>query len=121
MPEADINRSLNIILIIASVCFFIFIVNMVRTKKLELKYALTWLLTSFSFVVMAVFPQTIYFVARILHIELPVNALFLCVIFLLLLMVFALTVAVSRQAIRIKKLIQEIGLLREEIRKNSLQ
>ena len=106
---------MNSILIVGSICFFLFIVNMVRTKKLELKYALTWLLTSLSFVIMSVFPGTLYFVADVLQIELPVNALFLCVIFLLLLMVFALTVAVSRQANRIKRLVQEIGLLKGEM------
>ncbi len=109
------SNSLQIYLIIASVLFFLFIVNMVRTKRLELKYALTWLLTSASFVFLSVFPETMFFVARLLHIETPVNALFLIVIFLLLLMIFALTVAVSRQALRIKNLIQEIGLLKEEI------
>jgi hypothetical protein len=110
-----ISSFLRTVLIIGSALFFLFIVNMVRTRKLELKYALTWLFTSLSFVIMAVFPQSLYFVAGMLQIELPVNALFLCVIFLLLLIVFALTVAVSRQAIRIKKLAQELGLLKEEI------
>lgn len=110
------NSPLKIYLIVASVLFFVFIVNMVRTKKLKLKYALTWLLTGLSFVIMAVFPETLFFLARILHIELPVNALFLCVIFLILLIVFGLTVAVSRQATRIKNLIQELGLLKEELK-----
>ncbi len=115
MNNPTLSSFLNTVLIIGSVCFFLFIVNMVRTKKLELKYALTWLLTSVSFVVMSIFPDALYFVAEVLQIELPVNALFLCVIFLLLLMVFALTVAVSRQASRIKKLVQEIGLLKGEM------
>ncbi len=115
MNNPTLSSFLNTVLIIGSVCFFLFIVNMVRTKKLELKYALTWLLTSVSFVVMSIFPGTLYFVAEVLQIELPVNALFLCVIFLLLLMVFALTVAVSRQASRIKKLVQEIALLKGEL------
>ena len=110
------NSPLRTYLIIASVLFFLFIVNMLRTRKLELKYALIWVMTSSSFVVMAVFPGTLFFVARVLHIELPVNALFLCVIFLLLLIVFTLTVAVSRQATRIKNLIQELGLLKEELK-----
>jgi len=109
------SSTLRIVLIIGSVLFFAFIVNMVRTKKLELKYALIWLLTSFSFVVMSVFPQTVFFVAEILAVEVPANALFLCIIFLLLLMVFALTVAVSRQAGRIKRLVQEMGMLKSEI------
>jgi hypothetical protein len=64
---------------------------------------------------MSVFPETVFFVARMLEVEVAANALFLCIIFLLLLMVFALTVAVSRQAGRIKRLVQEMGMLKSEI------
>lgn len=111
----QISTVLRIILIIGSLGFFIFIMNMVRTKKLELKYALTWILTSLSFVLLSFFPEILYFIAAVMHIELPVNALYLCVIFLLLMIVFTLTVAVSRQALRIKTLVQEIGLLKETL------
>ena len=107
------SSTLRIILLIGSLAFFIFIFNMVRTRKLELKYALTWLLTSLSFVIMTIFPDTLYFIAGIMQIELPVNALYLCIIFLLLMIVFTLSVAVSRQALRIKSLVQEIGLIKE--------
>jgi len=88
---------------------------MVRTKKLELKYALIWIVTSLSFIIMSVFPEVVFMVVRVLEVEVASNALFLCIIFLLLLMVFALTVAVSRQAGRIKRLVQEMGILKAEI------
>lgn len=113
----DVSTNLRITLIIGSVLFFIFIINMVRTKKLELKYALIWILTSVSFIIMSVFPQTVFFIAGLLEVEAASNAIFLCIIFLLLLMVFALTVAVSRQANRIKRLVQEVGLLKAELEK----
>lgn len=108
---------LRTILLVGSLGFFAFIVNMVRTKKLELKYALTWLLTSFSFVILTVFPEVLYFITGLMHVELAVNALYLCIIFLLLLIVFSLSVAVSRQALRIKTLIQEIGLIKEMLQR----
>lgn len=111
----NMSGTLRTTLIIGSVLFFVFIINMVRTKKLELKYALIWILTSLSFIIMSVFPETVFFVARMLEVEVAANALFLCIIFLMLLMVFALTVAVSRQAGRIKRLVQEMGMLKAEI------
>lgn len=111
----NVSGTLRTILIIGSVLFFVFIINMVRTKKLELKYALIWILTSVSFIIMSVFPETVFMAARVLEVEVASNALFLCIIFLLLLMVFALTVAVSRQAGRIKRLVQEMGILKAEI------
>ena len=110
----NMSGTLRTSLIIGSILFFVFIINMVRTKKLELKYALIWILTSLSFIIMSVFPETVFMVARILEVEVAANALFLCIIFLLLLMVFALTVAVSRQAIRTKRLVQELALLKAE-------
>jgi len=111
----NMSGTLRTTLIIGSILFFVFIINMVRTKKLELKYALIWILTSLSFIIMSVFPGTVFMVARILEVEVAANALFLCIIFLLLLMVFALTVAVSRHADRIKKLTQELALLKAEL------
>jgi len=113
--KMNMSGTLRTTLIIGSILFFVFIINMVRTKKLELKYALIWLLTSLSFIIMSVFPETVFLVARLLEVEVPANALFLCIIFLLLLMVFALTVAVSRHADRIKKLTQELALLKAEL------
>ena len=111
----SMSGTLRTTLIIGSVLFFVFIINMVRTKKLELKYALIWIVTSLSFIIMSVFPEVVFMVARVLEVEVASNALFLCIIFLLLLMVFALTVAVSRQAGRIKRLVQEMGILKAEI------
>ena len=112
----NMSSTLRTTLIIGSVLFFVFIINMVRTKKLELKYALIWILTSLSFIIMSVFPETVFIVAKVLEVEVASNALFLCIIFLLLLMVFALTVAVSRQAGRTKRLVQEMGILKAEIK-----
>ena len=39
------------------------------------------------------FPEILFFIAALMHVELPVNALYLCVIFLLLMIVFTLSVA----------------------------
>ena len=111
----NMSSTLRTTLIIGSVLFFVFIINIIRTKKLELKYALIWILTSLSFIIMSVFPETVFIVAKVLEVEVASNALFLCIIFLLLLMVFALTVAVSRQAGRTKRLVQEMGILKAEI------
>ncbi len=111
------NKILQIIMIVSSSLFFLFIFNMVRVKRLELKYALTWILTSFSLILLSVFPQLLKFISNILHIKEPVNALFLSIIFFLLLIVFTLTMSLSRNANRVKTLTQEIGILKASIEK----
>ncbi len=106
------NNVLHIILIIASILFFAFIVNMVRSKRMELKYALTWILTSTSFVLLSIFPGILDVISEILHVKEPVNAIFLSVIFLLLVIVFTLTLALSRNSRRVKVLSQEIAIIK---------
>lgn len=111
------NFILQIILIIASTGLFIYIFNMVRIKRLELRYALTWILTSFSFIILSVFPKVLKFVSGVLHIKEPVNTLFLSIIFFLIIIIFTLTLALSRNANRVKTLIQEIGIIKLELEK----
>lgn len=105
------------LLIISSILFFLFIFRMVTRKKLELRYALTWMMTSFVFIVLSVFPQLLDLIAYLLHIKAPVNALFLAILFFLIVIVFVLTVAISRNANRVKTLTQEIGILKLQIEK----
>lgn len=111
------NIILQRILIVASCALFGYIFNMVRVKRLELRYALTWILTSFSFIILSVFPEVLRFVSSVLHIKEPVNTLFLSIIFFLLVIIFTLTLALSRNANRVKTLIQEVGIIKLELEK----
>jgi len=88
---------------------------MIRTRKFELRYALTWIFTSMSFIILSVFPDLIKIVSKILYIKEPVNTLFLFGIFFLLMIIFTLTVSFSSTVWKIKTLTQEIGILRMRI------
>jgi hypothetical protein len=112
------NSILQGILIIASIGFFVFIIRMLKSKKLEFKYSIVWIILSFSFIVLSIFPKIIRYVADILHIIEPVNAVYLIIIFFLLVIVFTLTVALSRNSNRVKALTQEMGILKLEMKKN---
>lgn len=115
---------LQIILIIGTCMFFVYIINMVRLRKLELKYTLLWLFTSVSFIIMAIFPGIIVWIADLLHIKEPVNALFLITLFFLILIIFSLTVAIAVKSRSITTLTQEIGIIKlqiTEIRKTLLE
>lgn len=111
------NFKLQIILIFASTFFLCFIIIMLRNKKIELKYTLTWLLAGFTFTILALFPDVLKLISRLLNIIEPVNTLFLSIIFFMILIVFTLTIALSRNANRVKSLTQEIGILKMELEK----
>lgn len=111
------NTILQIIMIVSSLLFLCYIIIMLRNKKIELKYTLIWLFAGISFLAIAVFPGLLRYLSALLHIVEPVNTLFLFIIFFALLIIFTLTIALSRNANRVKTLTQEIGILKMELEK----
>ncbi len=113
------NKELQIIMIISSLVFLCYIVLMLRNKKIELKFTLSWLFSGICFLLFAIFPDLLRFLSKLLHIVEPVNALFLFTIFFMLLIIFTLTIALSRNANRVTTLTQEIGIIKMELEKLS--
>jgi hypothetical protein len=86
---------------------------MVRRKKLALKYTLTWVGASICLVILAVFDGIIRPFTRFLHIVEPTNALFMIVIFFILMILFTMTVTISKNDDAIRNLTQELALLQK--------
>lgn len=109
------DRTLQILLIIATILFTIFIIVKTSRKKLNYKLTLLWLCFGLFIIILAIFPQTIMEISKILHIETPVNALFLIFIFLLIVVVFYLSAEVSKMQNKITTLVQENSLIKKKI------
>lgn len=108
---------LQIIIGVLIVLALLVICNMVRKKKLDLKYALVWLLAGFLVLVFDIFPQLLGIITGLLGIGLPVNMLFFLGFVFSLLIIFVLTVSVSRLSEKVKRLTQEIALLEKDIKR----
>ena len=106
---------LQIIIAVIIVMALCVIVNMIRKKRLELRYALAWLVVGVGVLVLDCFPQLISWIAKTLGIASPVNMLFFVGFCFSLMIIFVLTIAVSRSSIRIKELTQELALLEKRI------
>ena len=104
------NIRIQIIIGIIVVMALCVIVNMIRKKRLELRYALAWLIVGVGIFVLDCFPQLITWMARTLGIASPINMLFFLGFCFSLMIIFVLTVAVSRASIRIKELAQALAL-----------
>ena len=104
------NISIQIIIGVIVIFALCIIVNMIREKKLELRYALAWLGVGIAILVLDCFPQVITWLAIKVGIASPINMLFFLGFCFSLVIIFILTVAVSRSSIRIKQLAQELAL-----------
>ena len=90
------------------------LLNMIRKKQLELRYTLSWLAVGTSVIILACFPGVLEWMAKFVGIASPVNMLFFFGFLFSLAIILVLTVSISRMSVRVKRLAQEIALLREE-------
>ncbi len=113
--------SLKIQVIVAAVIVLalLWIGNMVRREALDIKFALSWLTVGAAVLLMDLFPGIMNRLVHLLGIELPVNMMFFFGFCFTLLLLFTLTVKVSRQAEQIKRLAQEVALLEEKTAKDT--
>ena len=108
------NIRIQIIVAVIVISALIVIFNMVRQKKLELRYALVWIGVGAGILVLNCFPDLIGWLSWKVGIASPTNMLFFFGFLFSLAIVFSLTVAVSRLSTRVKALAQEIALLEKE-------
>lgn len=109
------SRKLQIFLIVGTVLVLLYIINMVRKKKLDLRYALGWIFVGLVIAVMTIFPQTLTVLAAFFGIASPVNMLFFFGFCFAVAIIFSLTVALSHLSDKVKKMAQEIAIMRKDM------
>lgn len=96
----------------------IMIINMIRKKSLELKYALSWIFLVIALIILTFLPHLLESMARLLGIASPVNMIFFLGFCFSLIIIFTLTVALSRMSARVRKLAQSIALNEDKMNKD---
>jgi hypothetical protein len=98
-----------------AVLALILVINLVRTRKLKEEFAILWLFTGFSLVLIPVFVDVIDFISFALGIDYPPGLLFLVALLGMTFILFQFSVSISRYSDQIKVLTQELALLRHRI------
>ena len=105
-----------LIAVFGGVVAIVVVIHAVNRRVLQLKYSLIWLLISLCLVAAALFPKIAFAVTALVGIETPSNLIFFLAIIALLGICFSLTVIVSRQEARIKRLIQILSIEHNELK-----
>lgn len=104
----------RLILIAASLLTTYYILKRIRQSKLQIEYAIFWLIFAGILVVFSLFPELIALFTRMMGMQLPVNFIFLFFIFVLMLKLFLTTIELSTLENKVKDLTQEVALLERE-------
>ena len=104
------NIRVQIIIAVLIAIALIIIINMVRKKALELRYTLTWLFMGLSILILDICPGIMEKLAAFMGIDLPINMLFFLGFCFTLVIIFGMTIAISKMSVQIKLLSQELAL-----------
>ena len=106
----------RILLIVVSLFTTYYILKRIRQSKLQIEYAIFWILFSGVLIVFSLFPWLVSLFTRMIGMHLPVNFIFLLFIFVLMVKLFFTTIELSSLENKVKDLTQELALEEKERR-----
>lgn len=104
------DMRIQIIVAVFIIIFLLVIINMIRRRSLQLSYSLVWLIVGVVVLILDLFPPLIGMLTNLMGIESPMNMLFFMGFCFTLIIIFTLSVALSRMSKRVKMLAQRIAL-----------
>ena len=101
--------------IIFSFALFIFIVNLVRKRKLREEYSLLWIFFSIVFIIFSLWRQGLEVFAHLIGIAYAPAALFLTLVMAMFFILIQYSIIISKLTEMNKNLVQEVGILKNDI------
>lgn len=102
--------TLRIVLIVLSVMSLGYVIRKIRYSKMQIEYALFWIVLSILFIILAVFPAIAYWATEKLGVMSTANLIFLAIIGILLFKVFMMTIEISVLENKVRDLVQQLGI-----------
>lgn len=104
----------RVLLIVVSLLTTFYILKKIRQSKLQIEYAIFWILFAGVLIVFSLFPWLVSMFTRLIGMQLPVNFIFMFFIFVLLVKMFLMTIELSALENKVKDLTQELALEEKE-------
>ena len=109
------SLKLQVVIAIGTIAAILCIGNLVRIRRLELKYALIWFLVGILLLIFDLFPGLLPVMSQALGITLPINMLTFLGLLFVLMIIFSQTIVISNLTRKCQRLTQEVGLLYKKV------
>ena len=107
---------IQLVAVLGAAVLLLFVLELVRRRRLMERYALLWLLSAIVILGLATFRDALETISKGLGIAYPPNALFFIAFGFVLLLLLHFSVAVSRLADQSKVLAQRLALMEQRLR-----
>ena len=104
----------QVLLIFGAILMTYYILKRIRQSKLQIEYAIFWIIFSGILLIFSVFPFLVALVTRLIGMELPVNFIFLLFILILILKAFFQTIETSALENKVRNLTQRLAIEEKE-------
>jgi hypothetical protein len=98
-----------------SVALVVFLVVLLRTRRLREKYAITWIVVGLGVIIFAAFPSAVAALTHLVGVETPSNLLFAISLIVLLLVGIQLSAEITSLEEETRTLTEEVALLRFDL------
>lgn len=100
----------QVLLIFGAVLMTYYIMKRIRQSKLQIEYAIFWIVFSGILLIFSLFPFLVAMLTRLIGMELPVNFIFLFFILILILKAFFQTIETSALENKVRNLTQRLAI-----------
>ena len=109
------GNTLKLALIIILLIYIFFILKAVKRKNMRIGYLIFWSITGVILIIALLVPNLIENVSKFIGFEVPINMIFSIAIFIILYLIFHLTILISNENKNNIMLTQEISMLKKRI------
>ncbi len=104
------SASVRVILLVGAVCTFLYVFKGVKKARFRAQETFFWLFLSLLFVILGAVPGIVEWFSKVLNVASPINLVFLVVIFLLLIKVFAMDRKIAKTEHQLTEMTQKLAI-----------
>jgi hypothetical protein len=108
---AELTLHQTVFALVTSLAAFLFVLELVRRRRLREEYSWLWLLTAGAMVLLVVWYRLLIVITTIVGAVTPLNTLLLCAVLFLFAIAVHYSMIISRLTVQVKNLAQEVALL----------
>ncbi len=105
------DNRIQIVSIVAAFLLVVLVIDLVRRRRLNERYALLWLFSAFVILGLAIWQGLLERIATLIGVAYPPNALFLVAVAFILLLILNFSAALSRLGDKTRTLAQRLAIL----------
>lgn len=109
------SKVLQICLLFGSLIVLYMVIRSVLKNKMNIHFAIVWVIWGAVMVILSLFPKIVYRISNLIGVQIPVNAVFLIMIFLLYCLTFYIYFILSKYNENLINLNYEVASLKKKI------